>query len=125
MKAVTKIIGFVPAVVASFGILATGCGGGSNGKETAEGTTPGEGTPVSAAADEGSSGVSAAASAPCTADGDCVPATCCHASACVSAAQAPDCAEMMCTEDCRDGTMDCGKGSCACQDGACQVRWRE
>ena len=122
MKAALKMIGSV-LVVASSGILAVGCGGSSNGKETAEGTTPDEAQPISVAADEGASEVPASES--CAADGDCVPASCCHPSACVLKTQAPDCAETMCTEDCRDGTMDCGKGSCACQDGACQVKWRE
>ena len=55
----------------------------------------------------------------CSADADCVPAQCCHPSTCVPASQAPDCADTMCTQECRPDTMDCGQGHCGCQDGAC------
>ena len=60
----------------------------------------------------------------CASDADCVPASCCHAKACVLKSEAPkNCKEMMCTAECREGTMDCGKGSCGCKDGACVVNW--
>lgn len=55
---------------------------------------------------------------PCESDADCVPDDCCHAKSCVAAANAPDCAEVMCTMDCQAGTMDCG-GGCACTEGKC------
>lgn len=54
----------------------------------------------------------------CETDADCVPAECCHPSACVAAANAPDCEDTMCTQECRAGTIDCG-GSCVCIDGRC------
>ncbi|MFN7699494.1 MAG: hypothetical protein ACK6CU_25005 [Deltaproteobacteria bacterium] len=60
----------------------------------------------------------------CATDADCVPADCCHAAACVARASAPSCAEVMCTADCRGGTVDCG-GGCLCQNGRCAARlWR-
>ena len=57
----------------------------------------------------------------CERDADCVPAGCCHADACVSASQAPECKDVMCTADCRAGTLDCG-GGCLCQEGRCAAR---
>jgi hypothetical protein len=59
---------------------------------------------------------------PCTTAADCVPASCCHAKACVDKARKPACEGMMCTMDCRGGTMDCGGGSCACVDGTCTAQ---
>ncbi len=62
----------------------------------------------------------------CAADADCVPASCCHPSACVHKSEAPEnCAEMICTMDCKEGTMDCGKGRCGCKEGTCVVNWAE
>lgn len=58
---------------------------------------------------------------PCKTDADCVPASCCHAASCTSKAHAPQCQQVMCTADCRGGTMDCG-GGCLCQDGKCAAR---
>lgn len=57
----------------------------------------------------------------CTTDADCVPSACCHAPTCVSKDNAPSCDEVMCTKECRLGTLDCG-GSCLCQDGKCAAR---
>ena len=57
----------------------------------------------------------------CTTDADCVPSVCCHASACVARASAPDCDGTVCTTDCRSGTLDCG-GGCLCRDGHCAAR---
>jgi hypothetical protein len=57
----------------------------------------------------------------CSSDDDCVKATCCHATACVAAANAPSCAGKACTMDCRAGTMDCG-GGCLCHEGFCAAR---
>lgn len=59
----------------------------------------------------------------CAVDADCVPAACCHAVECVSAGDAPDCSNTMCTMDCAPGTMDCGGGMCVCDNGECAVEW--
>src|SRR5262245_45050653 len=56
----------------------------------------------------------------CSSDSDCVPAVCCHASACVHNSKAPDCSRVMCTQDCQPGTIDCG-GDCYCDTGACKA----
>ncbi len=58
---------------------------------------------------------------PCQTDADCVPSGCCHAAACVAQANAPSCAEVMCTTDCQFGTLDCG-GACLCHEGRCAAR---
>ena len=57
----------------------------------------------------------------CRSDKDCVPATCCHATACVASSKAPKCDDVACTMDCQGGTMDCG-GGCACMDGVCAAK---
>ncbi len=54
----------------------------------------------------------------CTTDDDCVPADCCHANTCVTKDKQPDCASIMCSQECVGQTMDCG-GFCACQNGKC------
>ena len=59
--------------------------------------------------------------AECATDNDCVPAGCCHATACVPAARRPACEGVMCTMDCRPATLDCG-GSCLCQSGRCAAQ---
>jgi hypothetical protein len=56
----------------------------------------------------------------CVVDADCVPATCCHATSCVPAAEQPDCKDIMCTADCQPNTMDCG-GRCTCEAGSCKA----
>ena len=53
-----------------------------------------------------------------------MPAECCHAAACVAAANAPDCTDVMCTMDCQYGTLDCG-GRCLCHEGRCAARLSE
>ena len=60
-------------------------------------------------------------SAECGADSDCVKAQCCHAASCVAKDKAPQCSDIMCTEECQDGTMDCGHGSCSCVQGKCSA----
>ena len=65
------------------------------------------------------------ASKKCESDADCIPSQCCHAPACVAKADAPKCEEIMCTDDCQEGTMDCGAGSCSCVEGTCEVKWKE
>ncbi len=57
----------------------------------------------------------------CSSDADCVPAECCHATACVPVSKKPSCDGVMCTMECRAGTLDC-EGSCYCQDGKCSAR---
>ena len=59
----------------------------------------------------------------CQTDNDCVPATCCHPDACINKNYQPDCKGIVCTMDCRPGTMDCGQGKCVCVDNTCQVEW--
>lgn len=58
---------------------------------------------------------------PCEQDTDCRPAQCCHATGCVAAENAPDCSDVMCTEECRANTIDCG-GECVCHEGKCAAR---
>ncbi len=57
----------------------------------------------------------------CQSDDDCVPAACCHASACVSKDKATPCNGVLCTQECQPGTMDCG-GGCLCHEGHCAAR---
>ncbi len=60
----------------------------------------------------------------CSADDDCIPATCCHPDSCVSKEQAPDCSIMGCTAVC-SGPLDCGAGNCGCVKGKCEVISKE
>jgi hypothetical protein len=54
----------------------------------------------------------------------CVPASCCHPTSCVSAAEAPDCSAVSCDASCQEGTLDCGYGHCVVsEDGTCGVSW--
>ncbi|GEM_PF-2026235 len=55
----------------------------------------------------------------CVAASDCVPAQCCHPTGCTDRANAPDCSDAMCTQECVPGTMDCGQGSCSCINNEC------
>lgn len=57
----------------------------------------------------------------CSADSDCVPATCCHASEAVPLAEAPDCSDIFCTTVCEPGTIDCGQGEIKCVNGKCEA----
>ena len=59
----------------------------------------------------------------CQSEEDCIPAQCCHPTHCISKNQAPDCSEVICTTECRKGTMDCGGGECGCVEGICKVIW--
>ena len=56
----------------------------------------------------------------CQTDSDCVPASCCHASACISKDLAPECSGIACTLECKSDTIDCG-GGCACVNGKCNA----
>ncbi len=56
----------------------------------------------------------------CDTGSDCVPAQCCHPSACINKDYAPDCSAVSCTASC-EGPLDCGAGSCGCVNGVCVV----
>jgi hypothetical protein len=56
----------------------------------------------------------------CKSDADCVPASCCHATACMSVSKAKPC-NLMCTQVCEPGTLDCG-GACLCHEGRCAAK---
>lgn len=56
----------------------------------------------------------------CSADEDCVKASCCHATSCVAREKAPNCSGIACTFDCKPNTLDCG-GSCKCTSGKCSA----
>jgi len=92
-----------------------GCGNAaSTGEKTGNATDVADNT----------GGADPAASDVCVTDDDCVKASCCHATACVAKSAAPDCKEMMCTADCKPGTMDCG-GGCKCVEGKCSAQLGE
>jgi len=55
----------------------------------------------------------------CTVTEDCVKATCCHATGAVN--NGPDCAGVMCTTECVEGTLDCNQAEIQCVKGACTV----
>ncbi len=57
----------------------------------------------------------------CTSDADCVPSGCCHPASCVAVGHAEGCGDVMCTAECRYGTLDCG-GACLCHEGRCAAR---
>ncbi len=71
---------------------------------------------------EGGSASQPPAAQACHTDTDCVPAECCHSTACVALAHAPACGGTMCSQECRPGTLDCGAARCACLGGACGVQ---
>jgi len=54
----------------------------------------------------------------CAVASDCVSNSCCHPTGCVPRYQQPNCAGMMCSQECAPGSLDCG-GSCACVEGSC------
>ena len=56
----------------------------------------------------------------CRVDTDCAPKQCCHATECVVKTEASTCSGVMCTEECRGGTMDCG-GGCKCINEKCKA----
>ena len=57
--------------------------------------------------------------------GECVAASCCHATECVWESEAPTCDGTFCTLSCEPGTLDCGQGECGVVDGECGVVWNE
>jgi len=56
----------------------------------------------------------------CSVDSDCVPATCCHANACIPKEQEPNCSGVFCTAVC-SGPLDCNVGHCGCVNNKCLV----
>ncbi len=56
----------------------------------------------------------------CDLDSDCAPASCCHATSCINTP--PDCSGVMCTMECKPGTLDCGQGKCSCQNNQCVAK---
>lgn len=61
----------------------------------------------------------------CSADEDCLPATCCHPSEAVNKEHAPNCKGMLCTAECVPETIDCGQGEIKCVKGSCEVVLKE
>ncbi|MBU0456886.1 MAG: hypothetical protein ABH824_04895 [Nanoarchaeota archaeon] len=61
----------------------------------------------------------------CSADKDCVPASCCHAKDAVNKEHGPDCAGMLCTAVCEPETIDCGQGDIKCVSGECKAVMKE
>jgi len=57
----------------------------------------------------------------CSADKDCVPNACCHATDAVNRAHIPNCSSALCTMDCKPSTLDCGQGELKCVAGECKV----
>ena len=57
----------------------------------------------------------------CTSDSECVPASCCHASSCVSISERPVCDGIRCTQSCEAGTLDCGQARCECVQNVCTM----
>jgi len=56
----------------------------------------------------------------CNSDSDCVPDSCCHAKGCVNKENAPNCKGVLCTMECREGTLDC-YGKCKCVNNNCEA----
>lgn len=57
--------------------------------------------------------------AECSADNDCIPNSCCHATGCMPKENISVC-NVFCTQVC-SGPLDCGAGSCGCVEGKCLV----
>lgn len=103
-------------------LISGGCGSSAASQDPATAETGGD----SALVNNEAAPLAAAAQSGCQADADCVPDACCHPKGCVPISAAPQgCDEVMCTGECKEGTMDCQKGSCACTDGVCGVKWSE
>jgi len=55
----------------------------------------------------------------CQTSEQCYPSTCCHAPACVSESERPDCSGVLCTFSIEPGTVD--EGSCECVNNKCEL----
>lgn len=112
-----------PRSLAAFAVLSAliACACGTSTPE------PGRPAPDDSASTPGASASTAApdnlvvSQDACQVDADCVPAACCHASACTSKEKAKACGDMMCTQVCQPGTIDCG-GGCLCHAGRCAAK---
>ena len=60
----------------------------------------------------------------CSTDSDCIPAQCCHPTTCKAGKEQPECAAVLCSTECKPGTLDCG-GSCTCESGKCVAHYIE
>jgi len=60
----------------------------------------------------------------CSIDSECVPAQCCHPDSCMNQDYKTAC-NMLCTQECRKGTMDCNQGSCKCVNHKCEAVLKE
>jgi len=60
----------------------------------------------------------------CSADADCIQATCCHPTDVVNVANAPNCKSKLCTMECAPGTLDCGQGEAKCVQGECKAVYK-
>jgi hypothetical protein len=110
----------------SLAIVLIGCNGGGSipaRESPSSGGRVANESPVVPAADASRTNVSDPLpdGAECARDEDCAPTACCHAVACAPVAQRPACEGVMCSMDCRPGTIDCG-GGCLCQAGRCGAR---
>jgi putative hemolysin len=56
----------------------------------------------------------------CSSNSDCVPSQCCHPNSCINKNFKAVC-NVLCTQECRPGTMDCRQGKCVCNNNVCQV----
>jgi len=61
----------------------------------------------------------------CRTDSDCVPASCCHPNSCTNKANAPECFQTMCSQNCAPNSLDCGQGSCQCINNKCGAVFNE
>lgn len=57
----------------------------------------------------------------CETNEDCMPASCCHPNDAVNKANALNCQGIMCTQECRPGTIDCNQGEVICKGKQCGV----
>lgn len=58
----------------------------------------------------------------CNTDADCMPSICCHPNSCVNKDFANSCDDgLICSAECRPGTLDCGQGSCLCVNHKCNA----
>ncbi len=57
----------------------------------------------------------------CSVNQDCVPSKCCHADDAVNKANAPNCNDIFCTQQCKPGTLDCNQGKISCVKGECKA----
>jgi hypothetical protein len=91
--------------------------------------SPGDGRPSAVPPTVGPAGNNIPAHEPtpqgeCSTDVDCVPAACCHPTACSARSRGLLCADVACTQSCAPNTLDCGQAACVCLGGRCGVQRR-